>query len=415
MRADMPLTAPLGPEADVRPARGRTIVFCREVPWATDLPISTRRLGGLFARAGWNVVWLTPPLAPQDLLRRTDPAILRQHRAGGARYEQGRVLAYTARTLAPHTLRLPIGNAALARRIWRWCVPSVRSVLRQAGLDEPDVLWLSHIKALGLPDLFPGVPVVWHMTDHYPSRSASRRRCADLCRLNLQRADRLLFSSPGLAERAVQEFGLGPAPVAVLPHGVDSEMLGGRKGVDPLDHIPSPRVAYVGNTDRADVELLARIADEGAVDLVVIGRREPFREAGGERLHLLGPQPPEVVGRLLPWCDAGLVSYKPAELAFARAGGNPMKVYEYAAAGLPVLAPEMAVFAWIGAPVHTYDSASSLLRLLPLVLAHRDELGRKARAWAAENTWERRYQEAAAVVEDLLAGPSGPQPRPFNR
>lgn len=398
----MPAADGPGPAGD-----RRTILFCREVPWETHLPISTRRLAGLFAGAGWNVVWLTPPLAPQDLLRRPDPALVRQHRPGGVRHENGRVLAYTARTLAPHSLRLPVGNATLAERIWRWCVPPVRRVLDRSGIGAPDVLWLSHIKALGLPDLFPGRPVVWHMTDHYPSRSVSPERCRELCRLNLRRADRLLFSSPALAERAAREFDLGDAPVSVLAHGVDRWRLAGRAGRDPMAGIPSPRVVYVGNTDRADVDVLAHLAHEGAVEVVVIGRPEPFRPVQGPHLHLLGPRPPEAVGRILPWCDAGLVSYRARELAFARAGGNPMKVYEYAAAGLPVLAPELAVFSWIGAPVHTYDTASALVDLLPAVLARRDELGAQARAWAAENTWERRYEEAAAVVDGLLGAPAG--------
>jgi hypothetical protein len=65
------------------------------------------------------------------------------------------------------------------------------------------------------------------------------------------------------------------------------------------------------------------------------------------------------------------------------------------------------VFSWIGAPVHTYDTASALVDLLPAVLARRDELGAQARAWAAENTWERRYEEAAAVVDGLLGAPAG--------
>ena len=36
-----------------------TILFCREVPWESRLPVSTRKLAGCFAEAGWDVIWLT--------------------------------------------------------------------------------------------------------------------------------------------------------------------------------------------------------------------------------------------------------------------------------------------------------------------------------------------------------------------
>lgn len=380
-----------------------TILFCREVPWETDTPVSGRKLAQYFAAAGWQVIWLNPPLGPHDLLRRNDPLLVAQNQRGGEFHEDHAVFAYTPRTWSPHSFRLPLSGPHLAARAWRWCHPRLPEVLLRAGVGRPDVLWLSHPRAFGLPDLFPGVPVVWHMTDDYTARTASPERCHRLCQLNYERADLALFSSPAFARRAPSTFGVHDTPTNVFPHGVDAWRLDPPRGDDPLSRVGHPRVVYVGNTDRADVSLITALAKAGEVEVVVIGSRQPFLESPvPDRLHLLGPRTAAEVGQLLPWCDVGLVSYSEAERNVAERGGNPMKVYEYAAAGLPMLSPPLAVLSALGAPVTLYEDLAGLLRALPTLLAERAELGREARAWASQHTWERRFEEARSIVEQLI-------------
>lgn len=392
------LVAPVSElERQVSPEQGsgRTILFCREVPWNTQLPVSTRKLAERFAVAGWQVIWVVPP-------RRTpDGPRLSIHRAvpGAA----ARIAELRPRTRVSFSLRVPGLWRLLVKESWRGCAPSLPELLSRAGLAVPDVLWLSHLSALGLPRLFPGSPVLWQVTDDYPLLSRNPRRCGTLLRQNLERADAVIFTSPLLLERYGRFCRSTRFPPSVLPHGVDALRLEAVPAADePLASAHRPRVVYVGNTERADAELLCSLAQ--SVDVVVIGNPEPLRvrAPNGARLHLLGPQSPEAVGRLLAACDLGLVCYSAEHLRAAREGGNPMKAYEYAAAGLPILAPELPVFARLGIPVHIYRDLQSLLGQVWHLARQGPAPRAEMRAWAAQHTWEKRFLAVEQVVRGLL-------------
>ena len=383
---------------------GRTILFCREVPWETELPVSTRKLAERFADEGWQVLWVAPPLAPWPISKKLDHRLVEQYESGGLHVRPG-VFAYTPRTRVPFSLQLPAGREALAARTWRWCSPRLHDVFAKAGVDAPDVLWISNLRGLGLSELFPSAPILWQVTDDYPSLSRTPEACRDLCRLNFSAADRILFSSPGLAERTTRELGLASERVGVLLHGVDESRLSRPQGPDPLADIPGPRLVYVGNTERADRPTLRSLAASGMGHVVVIGPTDPFERDGDvpPNLHLLGRCSADEVGRLLPWCDVGLVSYSAADQEAAERGGNPMKLYEYAAAGLAIVGPRLSVFEELRAPVRIAPGPDDVLEAVASALSERALRGEEARAWARQHTWGARFDEAETLANRLLA------------
>jgi glycosyltransferase involved in cell wall biosynthesis len=105
-----------------------------------------------------------------------------------------------------------------------------------------------------------------------------------------------------------------------------------------LDELPRPRAVYVGTVEeRCDIELLTDLAAAGDMSVVVVGpvheatTRETLRNAG---VHVAGRMAPELLPAVLGGCDVGLVPHRITALT---ASMDPMKVYEYLAAGLPVV------------------------------------------------------------------------------
>ena len=105
-----------------------------------------------------------------------------------------------------------------------------------------------------------------------------------------------------------------------------------------LGGLPRPRAVYVGTVEeRCDLGLLTDLAATGEMCVVVVGpvhaaaTREMLRAAG---VHVAGRIAPEQVPAILAGCDVGLV---PHHITALTTSMDPMKVYEYLAAGLPVV------------------------------------------------------------------------------
>jgi glycosyltransferase involved in cell wall biosynthesis len=124
-----------------------------------------------------------------------------------------------------------------------------------------------------------------------------------------------------------------------VPNAVDVARFRAPAAPPPwLDEMPRPRAVYVGTVEsRSDIDLLADLAADGDVSVVVVGPvadvavRERLRNAG---VHVAGRVAPELLPAVLAGCDVGLVPHK---LTALTASMDPMKVYEYLAAGLPVV------------------------------------------------------------------------------
>ena len=106
---------------------------------------------------------------------------------------------------------------------------------------------------------------------------------------------------------------------------------------------------------------------------------------------------------MLRGADAGLIPYARNELTN---GIFPMKVYEYLAAGLPVVATELPSIAGV-AEVARAPDAAGLAALLDDALAHEDPARRAERSRAAEGrSWDARLAEIATAIEALDAAPA---------
>jgi glycosyltransferase involved in cell wall biosynthesis len=112
-------------------------------------------------------------------------------------------------------------------------------------------------------------------------------------------------------------------------------------------------------------------------------------------IHLLGPRSYRELPAVLRGASAGLIPYARNELT-----GSifPMKVYEYLAAGLPVVATELPALGEV-AEVARAPSAQGMAELLDKALASDTPALRLERSrTAAAHSWDRRLEEIATAV-----------------
>lgn len=389
------------------PLAGHKIVCVGFNDWDTDVWTNQHHLMARLAAAN-DVLFVEslglrrPTLARRDV-RRMARRVVRGLR--GSRHVELIDRDTELEVLSP--LVLPAHSSRLARSINSVLLP--RLVGRAAdtlGLTEP-ILWAYVPQAeLLLSRLRPRL-VVYHCVDDisaHPRIDSASFRAAEA--RFARRADVVLASSQPLAER-MRRLNRN---VYYMANVADTELFSTAQRSGPIDPavaaLPRPRIVFVGAIagTKLDIRLLIELAElrpQWSVVLVgPVGLGDPLVDLSilGDvpNLHLLGPRCYAELPEVLRGAQAAVIPYKLNQLT---ASIFPMKVYEYLAAGLPVVATALPSLAEVDGITFAAD-ASEMVAALEQAVSEDSVDARAARARLADgHSWEARLRELAEVVE----------------
>jgi teichuronic acid biosynthesis glycosyltransferase TuaH len=227
-----------------------------------------------------------------------------------------------------------------------------------------------------------------------PSPRHLRARNAEL----LRRADLVTAVSPSL----VADSRPSNPRAYLLPNGSDVEHFGqpALRPPDFPDIGPGPVLGYVGAVSwRVDLDLVDHLCEARPEwNVVLVGKVEgalPVRR----NLHAVGAMPYERLPQWTSAFDVGLVPYRLDD--FNRAS-FPLKVFDYLASGVPVVATDLPALRDVGSPVRVASSESFLEAVeATLQQPRRPE---ECRELAAANSWF----ERARVLDGLMADVAEP-------
>lgn len=213
-------------------------------------------------------------------------------------------------------------------------------------------------------------------------------------------ADRVLASSAGVAEHL---RALGAADVRLWENVADTDLYAGVRA--PRE----PRAIFAGNLTptKIDAELMLQVLERG-VPLVLAGPvqidgtsmspalRSVLAHPGATYLGTL--RPPELA-RELARSTVGLIPYVQNEYT---AGVFPLKVYEYMAAGLAVVATELPSLVTQERPgVTTVARAGYAAAVEGAVRDFRPQEAQQRSGWAAAHSWPARIRQAEELLREL--------------
>jgi len=338
------------------------VTFGPEVPvvvgasasWETPAPVNSHQVALRLADRGHRVLYVesTGLRSPSPLRTSHDLSrMLRRMRGflGGVRQ-----VAPNLQVLSP--VALPgVGSRGLRELSMRMIGRAAAGAARRLGLERP-VLWAFLPTYVRTADRLDPRLVVYHCVDRYAGNPGVDAAWVDeVERRILRRADVVFATSPVLAERLGAE-----RPDVELAANVADVELFGRAVTEELSEpgelrgLPPRRAVYVGNLAgyRIDFELLLAVArSHPRLQLVLIGVAgmgdvgAPPRSVP-ELLALpnvtaLGPRPQRDLPAYLRHCQVALIPF--LDNSHTRAS-LPLKLWEYLAAGLSVVATDLPNF-----------------------------------------------------------------------
>jgi len=296
---------------------------------------------------------------------------------------------------------------------------SLRASLRRLGIETP-ILWLFRPEMADLPGRYGERLLIYHIVDEYtgyadmdPSRAEDIRQRE---RALIARADLVLVTSRALLEA---KGGLNPN-IHWVPNGVDYERFAqaAAQAETPgeLRGLSHPLIGYVGAiNDKIDVTLLGRVADAFPEGTLVLAGPLRVRSSDAQRglaslrsrpnVRLIGMLPVERVPGVMASCDVGLLPYRQNEWTRHI---HPLKLYEYLACGLPVVATDIPSVRDEGALVYLSADADGFVSAVGQALIEDGAALREARrARAAQNTWSQRVERISELIQATQARKDG--------
>lgn len=287
----------------------------------------------------------------------------------------------------------------------------IREIVRD---KEIDVILSTNILPSFLAN-FAGIPVVFDYLDHleesasiyYPGSAFGRLVKAGvrwITRYNLRHARSVITVTEELAEFLK---GLGVKDIAVIPNGVDTQIL------KPIPAEEAKRalglkgqvIGYVGSLEHwVDLETVVQALPKLDVTLLVVGPGlftdygDLIKKmAGGlevsDRIKFTGAVKYSELGRYISAMDIGLNPLKKMKKNEYAAGG---KVFNYLACGRPVLSSRMiSLERLLGEKIYYYDDVESFVTQVDAILNSENNAQRN-RALAKLYDWKslaKRYED----------------------
>jgi glycosyltransferase involved in cell wall biosynthesis len=308
-------------------------------------------------------------------------------------------------------LVLPLHAQPAVRAINARLLPAlVKRATKRLGFRNP-ILWGYVPQAEALLDTLEPELVVYHCVDDIaaqPGVDAASFRAAE--ERFARRADLVLASAPALAHR----MRTLNDNVLFAPNVADTEAFATALRPGPVDDgvaaLPRPVIAFTGAVvaTKLDVPLIVELAQlrPGWSFALVgpTGMGDPGTDVSALRpvpnVHLLGGRTHDELPAVLRGADVGIIPYASNQLT---ASIFPMKVYEYLAAGLPVVATDLPALEGVEGVVRAADAAR-MAAALDDALARNSPPERAARSeQASSHSWGTRLTEIATAITDLRA------------
>ena len=374
----------------------KKVLFAAANHWTSPYHVGSHELTKQFIKDGWDVAFISDPVSPLHYAERKNTLIQERFRiwkTGGEYYLNKKLWTYVPFSIfTPHNK--PFLSSKFVFSNWhKFTSPNIFNKLQSEGFDKVDLIYIDSISQYFWLDYIKCKKSVLRVAD----KNSGFNKFSNSSKLFEQKlvssVDLVVYSAKNLSSY-VESY--SPNKSLFLPNGVDFDHFynGSRDLPKELSSIPAPRIIYVGAIDTWFDSNLIDLASKKLPGFSFILIGSPNKEANAlqrnKNVHILGPKHYNELPRYLYNSDVAIIPFNVNEYPDLVNSINPLKLYQYLACGLPVIACRWDELEGINSPAYLYNSEKEFINTLESIV-EKDIDKAKLVEFSRQNDWENKF------------------------
>ena len=336
--------------------------------WTSPMHVGDHEIARAFLERGWDVAYISNPISPLHWLGADTDDVKRRY----AIYKNDGMREETLWAYVPWAFLSP-ANKPLLKDKWiyqnweKFTYPNVVDRVHQEGFLDVDIFysdtaiqafWMKYIRCK---------KSVARVADRLDGFDGTSESMINGYTEVIQKVDYTVYSAKSLHEYVNS---MHPRHSVYFPNGVNFNhfLYGNRTMPVEYKNIKHPIILYVGAIQEWFDYSLLRYAAGALRDcsFVIIGHPEQIQKKAGDlpNVYILGKKAYSQIPAYLYNADVGIIPFDVKNHSKIVNNINPLKLYEYMACGLPVVAASWEELEQLESPALLYHEPDQFVAMI---------------------------------------------------
>ena len=316
----------------------KKILICTQNHYTSKYQVGSHNYARAFEKLGYEVAFVSNPISPiHFLFAQSD--ILRTrydiHKREGVKV--GNIWYYVPMSLLTPQNKFILNSKFVFNNWHKFSVRNTLSILKIKGFLNVDILWIESPYYHFMLDKIEYKKSIFRIADFSKGFSSTWQLYYDKEIVIANQVNSIIYTAKSIKNQYKIE---DKSKMIYLPNGIDLDIVNASNKDIPLEfeHIPSPRVLYIGMIDYwFDIDLICQCAEVySQYSFIIIGDShiDLSKLKKYSNIYILGSKPHTEISKYLFHSNVGIIPFIKDDFVDSI---NPIKLYEYAAYSLKVV------------------------------------------------------------------------------